>query len=400
MLRIDQITVGNFRCFGPAVELRLEPDCTVLSSENAGGKTAMLTALAMVLARRLDPSPLRLRAPLDVRQVRTATGALQSAGTCSLQSSLTTDTGKQHALFFASRSRRAAGGIDWMVPGKDWPIIAFYGTQRLGARARAGRPKPEPRRRADGYNDCLDPRATEAHLLAWMFQMALADTQRRQRDEPVLGLFDTVCAAMARATEGVTEVWYDLAGSETRVRFQDGSESGWSQLSDGYHTFLSLIADIARRAVTLNDHLGAEAPFLTTGVVLIDEIDLHLHPRWQRTVVAGLRRAFPKVQFVLTTHSPQVLGSVENRQVRRLVNYEVEQGGVFVQNRDSNAILADAMGDDERSPEGNNLLRDLYAAIDTGNLEVGERKLAALRAIWGPTDPAIVRAEGMLDWRR
>lgn len=400
MLRIDQITVGNYRCFGPGVELRLEADCTVLFAENAGGKTALLNALAFVLARRLDPPPLRLRASVDVRQVRTSTGALEPAGACVFQSSLTVDNGKVHSVFFASRSWRPAGDVDWMLPGIDWPIIAFYGTQRLGARARAGRPKPEPRRRTDGYIDCLDPRATEARLLAWMFQMAVADTQRRQRGEPVIGLFDAVCAAMARATEGVKEVWYDLAASEPRVRFHDGSESAWSQLSDGYHSFLALVADIARRAVTLNDHLGAEAPALTTGVVLIDEIDLHLHPRWQRRVVAGLRRAFPKMQFVLTTHSPQVLGSVENRQVRRLVNYKVEQGGIFVQDRDTNAILADAMGDDERSSHGNALLRELYSAIDTGKIEVGERKLTELRAVWGPTDPAIVRAEAMLDWRR
>ena len=101
------------------------------------------------------------------------------------------------------------------------------------------------------------------------------------------------------------------------VRFEDGHEAPWSELSDGYHVFIALVADIARRAVMLNEFDGADAPARVEGVVLIDELDLHLHPRWQRVALPRLRDAFPRLQFIITTHSPQVLSSAENRQVRR-----------------------------------------------------------------------------------
>lgn len=78
-------------------------------------------------------------------------------------------------------------------------------------------------------------------------------------------------------------------------------------LSDGYRVTLAVAVDIARRACALNPQLGTAAPTETEGVVLIDEIDLHLHPAWQRTVLRRLHRAFPKLQFVVTTHAPQVV---------------------------------------------------------------------------------------------
>ena len=74
---------------------------------------------------------------------------------------------------------------------------------------------------------------------------------------------------------------------------------------------MALIADIARRAVMLNEMDGAEAPARVEGVVLIDALDLHLHPRWQRVALQGLRRAFPRLQLVVGTHSAQVLSSAE-----------------------------------------------------------------------------------------
>jgi outer membrane protein assembly factor BamA len=136
------------------------------------------------------------------------------------------------------------------------------------------------------------------------------------------------------------------------VRFDAGHVAPWSELSDGYHAFIALIADIARRAVMLNEIDGGVAPERVEGVVLIDEIDLHLHPRWQRVALGGLRRAFPRLQLVVTTHSPQVLSSAENRQVRRLVDGRVQEHDVFVQGRDSNAILRELMRTDDRDEEG------------------------------------------------
>lgn len=89
-------------------------------------------------------------------------------------------------------------------------------------------------------------------------------------------------------------------------------------LSDGIRSMLTLVADIAFRTVKLNPNLGPFAATHTHGIVLIDEVDMHLHPAWQQTVLSSLCEAFPRVQFIVTTHSPQVLTSVESASIRAI----------------------------------------------------------------------------------
>ena len=410
MFELKHAGLYNYRCFSE-LKLEFEPDATVLASENAGGKTAVLQGLATLLGCWFTPAPLNLVRSRDVRQARTPTGATEAAGPCSVEAFAQIDgarvgwvreigpTKGRTVRTPVKNLREAAERV--LLPGKDWPLLAFYGTQRLWQVLKNSlRKSPATRRRSDGYLDCLDPRSSETQLLQWMDRHALIETQRQQRGEALLGQLGAVMGSMARATPNVREVFYDLATSEPRILFQNGTTCGWGSLSDGYHVFLALVADIARRAVILNDHLGVDAPLLTSGVVLVDEIDLHLHPKWQRTVVAGLRDAFPKLQFVLTTHSPQVLGSVENRQVRRFVNYELVQEPARVQGRDSNAILKDVMGDAERAPEGLMKLRGLMEAIDGRQFEDAESLLLDLTDRWGALDPAVVEARTALDWER
>ena len=89
-----------------------------------------------------------------------------------------------------------------------------------------------------------------------------------------------------------------------------------SLLSDGQRLFLTLVADLAKRLILSNE--GSENPFNSQGIVLIDEIELHLHPQWQREILPLLMRNFPNIQFIVTTHSPQVISSVEAKYIRML----------------------------------------------------------------------------------
>ena len=179
--------------------------------------------------------------------------------------------------------------------------------------------------------------------------------------------------ATVRATPRVTNAWYDPVEQSPRVGFDDGHVATWSELSDGYHVFSALVADIARRAVMLNEFDGADAPARVEGVVLIDELDLHLHPRWQREALPRLRNVFPRLQLVVTTHSPQILSSVDNRQVRRLFEGKLQEYPVLVEGRDTNAILREYMRTEDRSPRGYAAtLRALHDHIDGGRREEAE----------------------------
>jgi predicted ATP-binding protein involved in virulence len=411
MFRFTQLHLKQYRCF-EALDLHLEPDLTVLFAENGGGKTAVLTALAAGLTPFQSGTPrgLKLDPRRDPRQITLdARGRREPAGPCTLI--WTADVGAAAGVNWISIVNPASNRapdihhgdlVDAMEqvrrPGARWPLFAFYGMDRMGRGKASTRPTASPPDRWEGYAGSLNAALDDSALLTWLLEEVLADTVRRQQGEPERALARAVMDTVARATPGVTRSWYDPRERSPVVRFENGHVVPWRDLSDGFHVYLALVADIARRAVILNERDGAEAPALLEGVVLIDEIDLHLHPRWQRVVLDGLREVFPRLQFIVTTHSPQVLSSAENRQVRHLVDGKVQEYGVFVEGRDSNAILRDLMGTNDRDAVGQARLRALHDAIDQGLREQAEVLFAEIQAKWGDVDPALIRARGLMDW--
>jgi predicted ATP-binding protein involved in virulence len=459
--RLRELHVENYRCF-ETLRLALEQDTTVLFAENGGGKTALLTAMAMGLAAFQPGAPKSLKpdSRRDPRMVTHDDKSHEPAGTCKF--TWTAAVGETETAEWSTTMHSGAGRITNQhqqileaiervrVPGERWPLFAWYGVDRMrrgglvlqgddlelawaakelvdGIRrgdvtfrpddlemARAvetleervervnwtGRPRGRTRDRWDAYTSALDPSLDDTPLLQWLQDEMIGDAARRQQGQPERFFDKAVMEAAAQATEGVTNAWYDPVEQSPMVRFDSGHVAPWWELSDGYHVFIALVTDIARRAVILNEIDGAEAPARVEGVVLIDEIDLHLHPRWQRVALRGLREAFPRLQFVISTHSPQVLSSAENRQVRRLFDGKLQEHDVFVHGRDSNAILRELMHTDDRDEEGTRSLRELYAAIDRGDRAESERLYATLLARWGDRDPELIRAKGMIDEER
>lgn len=123
-----------------------------------------------------------------------------------------------------------------------------------------------------------------------------------------------------------------------------------SQMSDGYKSTISLIADIAYRMAVLNPQLGVNVIDNTDGVILIDEVDLHLHPAWQHRILGDLQEIFPRVQFIVTTHAPAVISSAKSENLVILKNYEVLDANAEVYGNDVNSILQDIMDVSERNP--------------------------------------------------
>ena len=365
--RLQGIHVENYRCFED-LQLSLEGDTTVLVAENGGGKTALLTALAVGLAVFQSGSPRTLK--LDPRHdltMRTLDekGRREPVGPCRV--AWTAAAGDSESVEWSTAVQSASGrtrnehrpileAVERVrVPGDRWPLFAWYGVDRLrrnGGRRRKGERTGD---RWEAYDSSLDPSLDEAPLLQWLQDEMLGDVARRQHDESERFFDKAVMDATVQATPGVTNAWYDPVEQGPKVRFENGHVTSWSELSDGYHVFIALVADIARRAVMLNQFDGADAPARVEGVVLIDEIDLHLHPRWQRVALPHLRDVFPRLQFVVTTHSPQVLSSAENRQVRRLVDGKLRENPLLVKGRDSNAILREHMDTEERDSKGDAL---------------------------------------------
>ena len=407
--RLREICVDNYRCFDE-LKVPLEKDTTVLFAENGGGKTALLTALAMGLAvfQRGALRTLKLDARRDPR-MRTLDekGRREPAGECEV--AWTATVGESESVKWSTEVQPASGrtinrrraifeALERVrVPGERWPLFAWYGVDRLGRQRGRRRRVERTGDRWEAYDSSLDPNLDEAPLLQWLQDEMLGDVVRRQQEEPERFFHAAVMDATVRATPGVTNAWYDPVKQGPKVRFENGHVAPWSELSDGYHLFVALVADIARRAVMLNEFDGANAPARVEGVVLIDELDLHLHPRWQRVALRRLRDAFPRLQLIVTTHSPQLLSSAANRQVRRLVDGRIQERNVFVSGRDTNAILRDLMHTDDRDDDGVVALRRLHEAIDRGDHERADRIYRELAGRWGASDPALIRAKGLME---
>ena len=407
--QVREIRLDNYRCF-EELELPLEDDTTILFAENGGGKTALLTALAMGLAvfQMGSPRTLSLNARRDTT-MRTLDekGRREPVGECKVtwtaavgeNETVTWSTAVQSASARTRNQHRSMfEAVEAVrVPGVRWPLFAWYGVDRMG-RLRDRRRKVEfTWDRWEAYASALDPNLDEAPLLQWLQNEFLGDMARRQQEEPERFFHAAVMEAAVRATPGVTNAWYDAVTQGPVVRFEDGHVAPWSELSDGYHVFIALVADIARRAVMLNEIDGADAPARVEGVVLIDELDLHLHPRWQRVALPSLREAFPRLQFILTTHSPQVLSSAENRQVRRLIDGRLQEDHVFVEGRDTNAILREYMHTEDRDGEGTRELKTLHDHIDQGRRKEAVDLYKKLLARWGDLDPDLIEAKVLLE---
>ncbi|MEO5727673.1 MAG: AAA family ATPase, partial [Byssovorax sp.] len=344
---VQHLTLTNFRCF-EQTRVSFRAGITVLIGQNGAGKTTVLDALAMGLAGGVRPlhrdigdtfseSSLRVG---DIRVARIDKGEITTFEP-QLPASINVDmrfcgeplkagpaanrfgeggisTGRGRAISFLDFT----DVVRWAVQdGFDTtlPLVAYYGTGRTlrGGQERAmGR---DDLSRLAGYEGCLEPSTQLSSMRAWFRRMELLALQDG-RTPPVL---EASKRAIVKCLDGFDLVRYDARLDDLAARSEKTDLLlGFEQLSDGQRNMLGMVADMAFRAATLNPHLGGDAAEKTPGVVLIDELDLHLHPAWQRRVVEDLRQAFPLVQFIVTTHSAQVLSEVSNDAVVLLEDFQ------------------------------------------------------------------------------
>lgn len=210
------------------------------------------------------------------------------------------------------------------------PILGCYGTGRLWALQKIyDSSNILSENRTFGYKDCFNPSANYRAFAFWFKHLSLAianavDLESQGIDVEYITVLREIRSSIVQTLDvclensGWNTIHYSSATNQIQVRHKDVGILSVAQLSDGIRSVLALAADIAFRCCKLNGHLGADAVKETPGIVMIDELDLHLHPAWQQTIVQSFRQAFPKIQFILTTHSPQLLTTVDKSSIRVL----------------------------------------------------------------------------------
>jgi predicted ATP-binding protein involved in virulence len=163
------------------------------------------------------------------------------------------------------------------------------------------------RSRLDAYYYCLDGRIRDKELNQWFLFELLETSQRARKRDSLTAVENAVLGCLP----GARGLRFDSDRKEIVLIMEGGQEMPFYNLSDGQRATLALVADIAIKAVTLNPHLGKNAALRSPGIVMIDELDLHLHPKWQRRIIDDLKRSFPELQFVCSSHSPFLIQSLK-----------------------------------------------------------------------------------------
>ncbi len=218
------------------------------------------------------------------------------------------------------------------------PVIAYYSTGRLWRSVGKGSLDDieEPGSRFKGYDNCLNPASHTDTMKRWFKTQELIALQEQETNTAL----EAVKNAITNCIQDLEHVFYNIRQGDLLATFTDERTLPFGLLSEGFRNMLAMVVDIAQRAAILNPQLEADVAEKTPGIVLIDEIDLHLHPRWQRRVVEDLRRAFPRIQFIATTHSPFIIQSLRPGE---LIDLNQDPTGEYV-NKSIEDITEDVMG--------------------------------------------------------
>lgn len=415
-MQIKRFTLVNFRGI-EKMELDFEGRKTVaLVGVNGVGKSSILDALAITLSnmtartvgqasrsRAISKDDIRVGAEytrlyVDLTstnnfQVDWAIALNRKAGTYSKHRS--SDLGRlNHATENAADfiERYEMGDVD---PPIFFPLAVYYDVHRavldVPLRARDSASNDV----AAGYDDALGKGGADfKRFFSWFRNQ---EDLENEISRDTSGYRAPELTAVRRAIETFTG-FKDVRVRRTptlRMTVLKGElELNVLQLSDGEKCLLAMVGDLARRLTTLNRYLPD--PLMGESIVLIDELDLHLHPGWQRTVVANLEKTFPNCQFIITTHSPQILGELPTDAIMLL------KDGQFIGHPErslglrSGEVIEELMGGYAQNRDVSQQLQKIHRYLDDDKLDRAEASLSQLRDKVGDI-PDILEAQASID---
>lgn len=392
-MRILELTLRNYRGYAEQPPFKFKDQFTVVAGINGRGKTALLEGLAFLCSRLLPHvsaarSGYRTITPSEVH-IGTVSAELSMKVNCAgipIEYTLTYDKERRQIgttkLYAAvKREVRKAYG-DPARTDDAAPLAVYYTTDRAGYRLPQKLPTEVPRGQAAAYSGALRNRTVNFRDFMARYRSAIMVESTERRDNPnYLG---------GHAVKAISDALTTFLGGFKNLRVQeeplrllvdkDGETLDLSQLSDGERSFLAMICDLGRRLALANPLL--KNPLQGAGVVLIDELELHLHPKWQRGVSEKLRETFPNIQFIATTHSPFVIQALRSGE---LINLDPKEFDGYA-DKSIEDIAENVQG--VKMPQKSKRYRDMMAAA--------EKYFRLLRASGG--DPAeLVAAEERLN---
>ena len=414
-MKLKSVTIENYRAI-ENLELPLDPTLTVLHGANGHGKTSVLSAIAVGLGASLRSFLDKL--PFDLCEEDWRDGA--TFPWVVVKSTDGRIIGERRGDELADEHLEKQRIDHWeyahaqldkhynSTNKDDMPLVAFYGTDRMLSdipdwvlSQRGSRFRPS---RLDALEGALSARTDFEGLLTWFYFKENEELrERRERRD-----FDYQLKDVSVIRQAITSMLPEVSNPRIELnplRFvvsqqpEEGRAENLSlnQLSGGYRIVLALAADLARRMAQGNPHM--DDPLQSEAIVLIDEIELHLHPAWQQRILTDLMRTFPNAQFIVSTHSPQVLTTVEPQHIVELYrdgdNILAGAPAGATYGAEAGDVLSVVMGVNER-PD-NKFTKDLaqYRSLVSEGRGESEEALKLRRKLekLSPRDYALNRAD-------
>ncbi|MDD2815349.1 MAG: AAA family ATPase [Thiotrichaceae bacterium] len=429
-MHLKRLKLDNFRRFRD-FKIDFHEQLTVIVARNGLGKTSVLDAITVALGtfigafdlgkanhlERSDATYLRIPNSSDREQQYPITVYAEfddpSMKVCRQLTGPKNKTTIKDAIEITSYGKKLQQSVRDMSL-EALPVVAYYGTGRLWkAHKNKERKRVLSESRTMGYEDCLSSISNFTQLQQWMTKASHAFLQQLIAEATLEGFHNpypdpihigTKIEVIQEAVnqmlseEGWSKFEYYIEYEELAMFHNEHGILPISLLSDGVRAMVSLVADLAFRCVKLNGFLGDEVLNKTKGIVLIDEVDLHLHPAWQQTVLPNLLKVFPSIQFIVTTHSPQVLSTIHRENIRLIGKTEDILSATLplriTYGEPSDNVMHSVMEVDPQPPIKEKVdLQELTELVDQG--AYASQKAQDLRreliAILGETHPQLQR---------
>ncbi|MBD2481727.1 AAA family ATPase [Planktothrix sp. FACHB-1365] len=407
-MKIKQLKIQSFRGINK-LTLDFETDSpTVLIGTNGSGKSSILECLSILLswftARIQNPqSSGRSFEETDIKNDQRQTHNIITVDFCNSQNVNWSVVGvrKGYSRDISSsfvELKQIIDEIHSSVEGENLslPVVVYYPTNRAVLDIPLRIRNKHSFAQIEAYEEALTGGQIDfRRFFEWFRDREDLENERRLNDYS--SYRDPQLEAVRKAYEVFMNGFSNLRVQRSPLRMtlqKQGEELIINQLSDGEKCLLALVSDLARRLAIANPNLSE--PLQGKGVILIDEIELHLHPKWQQNIIPALTQTFPNCQFIVSTHSPLVISHVDWVHLLCVTPNDIIVKRLRSYGKDSNRILETLMDSSERPVEIQEDFLELFRLIDGDRLEDAKRSLQQLRDKLGEEDPKFVRADGLI----
>lgn len=407
---LQKLCIKNFKMF-ENIELSFEPGFNLLLGDNGVGKTTVLEAASIALGgflagmedvstRNIYVGDIRYHFEEDSNGIPNKLYHYPVEIDCAVKydgmlyqwtRQKTAQNGKSitnpKQIFSIARDMVNSG-----VKDKMWPVLSYQSASRnwLYRKRDAGKKlRKQLQDRRCGYLGCLDGVQDLNSIYEWCYQMEWLFLQNHKRPDTYRSFTEIISMFMGLMNHGLQcEVVFDPR-LKNLIYKENGTYMPIEDLSAGYQSILNMVIDLAYRMALLNPDAGSDIR-MTKGIVLIDEIDTNLHPKWQWKIVDALINTFPNVQFIAATHSPIIVSSCKNaRTICIDGNNEVKYlPDVYAYTIDE--VLRGILGKYIRPEKIDGLITEFEKSMDYEDYDRAKRILDETRNELGENHPDVI----------